>query len=620
MTSWPDSRARSAAGSSGVLRRRRLRPRYGEKVVTALGRCVDPATVDMITFPGVGSCPAPRRACGRRCAAVRVPARLLTSATSPAHRPAAVAGVLSVVLAVGYLFWVPPVPDLAAQTARADTAGAAIYWTGWFGGVHTPGYSVLVPPLMHLLSVSFVGAVATVVAAVLFPGLLRGALRPTLAAIAFTLLLVTNLLAGRITFAVGVALALGGLRLLAARRGLVGGAAGRAERAGEPGRRALSRASSPPCWCCSPRAGGARRSGSGSPRPSRCILVAVLFPDPGRMPFTRDALKPSLYASLGLIPSLYGRRARLARWGAVASLVLVLGAYLVTSPIGSNAERFALLWGLPMLLAYSPLPAFAVVLVAFPLVWWAERNVGAGAAPLRRCQRVALVLHAADHRTREALGRHPPGRGDRPAYPLVVRVRRGEDPDRARVGAPGRRRPQPDLLRPGAPRRRELPPVPRPVRGRLGRAARTPSSTSPRRPKRAWCARASDYLTPVWHGGAWTLYAVSHPAPLVSGTLTATSVGRSSVHLERPEAGASGVLQLHWSRWLAASNGCLRKQGEWTYVQAKQAGPVKVCGQPAYADRGFGLCKGGRICRRVISRAIRIPPRHATTPPTASRK
>ena len=34
-----------------------LRPRYGEKVVTALGRCVDPATVDMITFPGQGCAP-----------------------------------------------------------------------------------------------------------------------------------------------------------------------------------------------------------------------------------------------------------------------------------------------------------------------------------------------------------------------------------------------------------------------------------------------------------------------------------------------------------------------------------------------------------------------------------
>jgi pimeloyl-ACP methyl ester carboxylesterase len=34
---------------------RLLPPRYGEKVVTALGRCADPATVEMITFPGLGS-------------------------------------------------------------------------------------------------------------------------------------------------------------------------------------------------------------------------------------------------------------------------------------------------------------------------------------------------------------------------------------------------------------------------------------------------------------------------------------------------------------------------------------------------------------------------------------
>ena len=36
---------------------RRLSPRYGEKVVTALGRCVDPASVDMVTFPGGGYAP-----------------------------------------------------------------------------------------------------------------------------------------------------------------------------------------------------------------------------------------------------------------------------------------------------------------------------------------------------------------------------------------------------------------------------------------------------------------------------------------------------------------------------------------------------------------------------------
>lgn len=34
---------------------RRLAPRSGEKVVTALGRCVDPATVEMVTLPGYGA-------------------------------------------------------------------------------------------------------------------------------------------------------------------------------------------------------------------------------------------------------------------------------------------------------------------------------------------------------------------------------------------------------------------------------------------------------------------------------------------------------------------------------------------------------------------------------------
>ena len=484
------------------------------------------------------------------------------------------AGALSAVLAVGYLFWVPPVPDLAAQTARADTAGAVVYWTGWFGGVHTPGYSVLVPPLMHVFSVSLVGAVATVVAAGLFPGLLRGALRPTLAGIAFTLLLVTNLLAGRITFAVGVALALAGLRLLAA---------GRAWWAALPA--ALSGLASPVAALFLGivaavlvlfAAGWRRRAfGLGAAATIPVVAVVVLFPDPGRMLFTWDAVKPSLYASLGLIPSLYGRRARLARWGAVASLVLVLGAYLVTSPIGSNAERFALLWGLPILLAYSPLPAFAVVLVAFPLVWWAERNIGqelrrSGDASASRSFYTPLIteLEKRWDGTRRVEVVDPRTHWSSAYVAEKIPIARGWERQvddarnpifygRARLDAASYRH----FLDEYAVGWVALP------NAKLDFAA-----TSEGRLVR----KGLDYLTPVWHDADWTLYAVSHPAPLVGGTLTATSVGRSSVQLEAPRAGAQGVLQLHWSRWLKTSNGCLRKQGEWTYLRAKQAGPVKV--------------------------------------------
>ncbi|HEX4018356.1 MAG TPA: hypothetical protein VHX15_16590, partial [Frankiaceae bacterium] len=426
----------------------------------------------------------------------------------------------------------------------------------------------------HLLSVSFVGAVATVFGAVLFPGLLRGALRPTLAAIAFTLLLITNLLAGRVTFAVGVALALGSLRLLSA---------GRAWWAALPA--ALSGLASPvaalflglvaavlvlfaPGW-------RKRAFGLGVAATIPVIAVAVLFPDPGRMPFTRDALKPSLYASLGLIPALYGRRARLARWGAVASLVLVLGAYLVTSPIGSNAERFALLWGLPILLAYSPLPAVAVVLVAFPLVWWAERNVG---QELKRSRDPSAsrsfytpLLTELEKRwdgTRRVEVIDPRTHWSSAYVAEKIPIARGWERQvddarnpifygRARLDAASYRQ----FLDQYAVGWVALPDA------KLDFAA-----TSEARLVR----QGLGYLTPVWHGGAWTLYAVSHPAPLVSGTLSATSVGRSSVQLEAPRAGASGVLQLHWSRWLQSSNGCIGKRGEWTYVAAKNAGPVKI--------------------------------------------
>ena len=496
------------------------------------------------------------------------------SVTRWLRTPTGASAALAAALAVGYVCWFPQVPDLAAQTARADTAGAWIYWTGWFGGVHTPGYSVLVPPLMHWLSVPFVGAVAYVAAAALFPGLLRGALRPLLAGLAFTVLAWTNVLAGRITFAVGVALALAALRLLAAGSSWMAAPA------------LLSGLASPvaalflgvvaavlvilaPGW---------RRRGVvlGVAAAAPVLVVAVLFPDPGRMPFTRDALKPSLFASLGLIPALYGRSARLVRWGAVFALVMVVGAYLITSPIGSNAERLALLWALPVLLAYSPLPALAVVLIAAPLVWWPERNL------------------------RQELGRAADPSAQRAFYtPLLAELahrwdgtRRVEVVDTRTHWASAYVAEQIPIARGWE---RQVDSARNPIF--YGRSPLTAAGYRQFLDAYAvgWVAlpdaeldfgasaearlirSALPYLTPVWHQGAWTLYAVSRPAPLVSGEgLRAAAVGRSSVTLQATAAGASGVLALHWSRWLRSDNGSIHQAGEWTYVQAAHPGAVTV--------------------------------------------
>ncbi|MCW2546963.1 MAG: hypothetical protein JWN96_1423, partial [Mycobacterium sp.] len=405
-------------------------------------------------------------------------------------------------------------------------------------------------------------------------GLLRGARRPMLAAIAFSLLAVANVLAGRITFAVGVALAIGGLRLLAS---------GRLWWAVLPV--VLSGLASPVAALFLGVAAavlllfapGWRKQGLilGIAAMVPVLAVAVLFPEPGRMPFTRDALKPSFYASLGLIPSLYGRKARLLRWGAVGSLVLVVGAYLIQSPIGSNAERLALLWGLPVLLAYSPLPALAVALIAVPLVWWPERNLG------------AELRHSADPSASRSF-----------YAPLISELQKRWDGTRRVEVVDPRTHWSSDYVAEKFPLargwERQVDDARNPIF--YGRAPLNAASyqgflndyavgwVAVPDAKLDFAATAEarlirtglSYLTPVWHGGAWTLYAVSNPAPLVSGSLRAASVGPSSVGLTAPAAGAAGVVQLHWSRWLSTNNGCVRREGDWTYVKAEHAGPVKL--------------------------------------------
>src|SRR5690242_1776753 len=86
----------------------------------------------------------------------------------------------TVALCAVYLAWTPVSPDLAAQLARADLvrrAGNVSWWTGWFGGLSLPTYSLVTPQLMAWLGVALTGAVATVVGCCGAAVLLRAAPR-----------------------------------------------------------------------------------------------------------------------------------------------------------------------------------------------------------------------------------------------------------------------------------------------------------------------------------------------------------------------------------------------------------------------------------------------------------
>ncbi|HMJ95776.1 MAG TPA: hypothetical protein VK486_07980, partial [Thermoleophilaceae bacterium] len=62
--------------------------------------------------------------------------------------------VAALIFTTVYLIWQPRTVDLAAPTFRADLFGKEGFtiWNGqWYGGHHTPAYSVLSPPLAWLL-------------------------------------------------------------------------------------------------------------------------------------------------------------------------------------------------------------------------------------------------------------------------------------------------------------------------------------------------------------------------------------------------------------------------------------------------------------------------------------
>ena len=79
-------------------------------------------------------------------------------------------------IAIVYLIWEPRTVDLAAHTFRAELFGQEGFtiWNGqWYGGHHTPAYSILSPPLAWLLGPPIALALAAVASAALFEPLAR---------------------------------------------------------------------------------------------------------------------------------------------------------------------------------------------------------------------------------------------------------------------------------------------------------------------------------------------------------------------------------------------------------------------------------------------------------------
>lgn len=285
-----------------------------------------------------------------------------------------------VVAALGaaiYLLVAPPSADLAAQEYRADL-GLALWNNGWFAGHHTPGYSILFPPLAQTLGVRLTGALAAVAAAVLFAPLARrhwGDRAGRAAALWFAAGTTAVLLTGRLTFLLGVAIGVGALLALACERRPLAVVLAAATTLASPVA-GLFAALAVAAWALAQPARERARAWTWGAAIIAAALAPVgltllLFPQGGDEPFVASAFWPALAACL-LVAALLPARERALRIGALLYALVLVAAFVTATPLGGNATRLGALAAGPVVLGAllgrrNPMLLAALVV---PLAYW----------------------------------------------------------------------------------------------------------------------------------------------------------------------------------------------------------------------------------------------------------
>lgn len=270
--------------------------------------------------------------------------------------------------AVGSLLFVviqPPVADLQAADARAGAAARHVglgYWLSWFGG-STPGqYSVLTPALASFVGASTIAALAVMATALLARPLLENTPRRRSASYLVVLSALCNLWSGRVPFAIGIAVSLGGLLLLLRGRPILGGIVN-----------GLATLFSPlgPAFillvllgpAIARRDWRARLVRFAIPSVIGLVLPALYFGAPSPMPFAWTTLAWSVGIVLAALFLDVPRHLRIGLW--VAAIACV-GAFVIPSGVGANISRYAFLLLPPIIWALARNPRRFVVLALLP--------------------------------------------------------------------------------------------------------------------------------------------------------------------------------------------------------------------------------------------------------------
>ena len=482
-------------------------------------------------------------------------------------RPWALPTLVAALAAAVYLVWDPPSADLMAQRFRADLAereGFTLFSTAWYGGHHTPGYSVLFPLLGALLGPQLVAALGGV-ASVGFVGALAG----RLAGLAFVPAMLASLVSGRLAFTLGLGIAAGALLAAARGRAVVAAVAG-----------AVAALTSPVAALFAGLCGAALLSTAGLALAIAAAiptgLLVLAFPEGGTFPFVSSSFWPTFGAAV-LTAALAPREWRTVRIAAALYALVALAAFAVPTPLGGNAARLGVLAAGPVaVLALWPNRRVLLAVLALPIAYWvlqpAVRDwLRAHDDPAAEAAFYAPVA--------EVLERRQPARVEVPftqshgeAYHLARRMpiargwERQVDRERNELFYEGRLTPEryAAWLRENA-------------IGYVAVPLRLPMDASGEEEKTLALADPES-LREIWRDERWRLFAVADPAPLADGVATLTEMKAEGFVLDARRAGTSTVRVRFTPYWeLIDGEGCVEPApGDWTRVRIDRPGRVEI--------------------------------------------
>jgi len=500
---------------------------------------------------------------------------------------------IAVAFAAVYLIWEPRTVDLAAHTFRAELFAEEGFtiWNGqWYGGHHTPAYSIISPPLAWLLGPPLALAIAAVASAALFPPLARrafGEVQARWGSLWFGIGTGTLLFTARLPFALGVAFGLAALLALQRRR--YGWAIVFA---------ALCPLGSPVAGLFLAMAGVAFALAANGDRTKRYeglaiavaafvppLFLAWAFPEGGWAPFPFTAFLPIPAFALACLIVL-PREQRALRWGAALYGLGATVALLIETPMGGNAVRLGALFGGPVLLC---------ALWGRPIMrkLWAVPLLAVGFAALAFWQWSPAVRDVIKYLE------DPAAKSD---YFEPLRAFLTTLPDQRRVEIPftrshweGAEVAMDVPLARGWLRQLDTGLHPIFYKGEISRltyaswladnAVRYVALPSAKPDKSSYRERALleqglPYLRLRWKSRDWRVYEVLLPAPIV------IPQGDANIVLEQMQSDellidvktpGEAIVKVRWTPYWYASNGaCVEPNGDWTRVIADEEGFVRL--------------------------------------------